>query len=411
MIPVLRAAALLLALAAPAAAGEPPPAGATPVTVTGEGVTARLAVPDAGQNRAVFGVDPLAEGIQPVWLEIANTGESPLAYLPATTDSDYFAPLEVAWRFHQRLRHTENAARDARFRAAAMPTRIAPGATESGYVVTHRETGLKFLNLGLVRDGTRLTLRAVVPVAGPELAVERVDLAKLYPPGEIRDVDEAGLRAALAALPCCGTDARGAGEGDPLNIVLVGDGLSIGFPLVARGWRFTEPLDLRTAADAAEAFVLDRGDPELPVSPMVVFGRREDMALQKPRATLDQRNHLRLWLTPLRFEGRSVFVGQISRDIGVEFTTRSWYLTTHRIDPFVDDDRDALLEDLLLSGALAHFGYVGGVGASPEASPRLNLEGDPYVTDGLRLVAILDPPAEQPVGAAPLGWEEPPARP
>ena len=108
--------------------------------------------------------------------------------------------------------------------------------------------------------------------------------------------------------------------------MLVGDGLSAAFPLIERGWRFVQPLDLRSAVASAEAFVLDTDDPELPVSPMWVFGRREDAALEKPRDTISQRNHLRLWLTPLRYEGESVFVGQVSRDIGVEFTDKSWYL-------------------------------------------------------------------------------------
>ena len=47
--------------------------------------------------------------------------------------------------------------------------------------------------------------------------------------------------------------------------------------------------------------------------------------------------YLRLWLTPLRFQGISVWVGQVSRDIGVRFTTKTWNLTTHRVDPDVDE--------------------------------------------------------------------------
>ena len=147
-----------------------------------------------------------------------------------------------------------------------------------------------------------------------------------------------------------------------------------------------QPLDVASAAASAEAFVADAADPDLPVSPMWLFGRREDVALQKPTSTISQRNHLRLWLTPLRYQGQSVFVGQISRDIGVEFTDKSWYLTTHKIDPDVDFDRDYLLQDMLLSGAVARFGFVAGVGVSTPEAPRTNLTGDPYFTDGLRLV-------------------------
>ena len=76
--------------------------------------------------------------------------------------------------------------------------------------------------------------------------------------------------------------------------MLVGDGLSAAFPLIERGWRFVQPLDLRSAVELAEAFLLDTDDPELPVSPMWVFGRREDAALEKPRDTIRRRNHLRL---------------------------------------------------------------------------------------------------------------------
>ena len=53
-----------------------------------------------------------------------------------------------------------------------------------------------------------------------------------------------------------------------------------------------------------------------PVSPLYVFDRPQDFALQKARKTVDERNHLRLWRAPVDFEGKPVWVGQLSRDIG-----------------------------------------------------------------------------------------------
>ncbi len=67
----------------------------------------------------------------------------------------------------------------------------------------------------------------------------------------------------------------------------------------------------------------------------------------------------------------------------------TWNLTTHRIDPDVDDARDYVIEDLLGSGYLDRMGYVEGVEVSELAAPRRNLCGDPYVTDGNRAVLIL----------------------
>jgi hypothetical protein len=61
-----------------------------------------------------------------------------------------------------------------------------------------------------------------------------------------------------------------------------------------------------------------------------------------------------LWLAPFTIDGLQVWVGQISRDIGIKLTTQSWYLTTHLISPEVDQDRFYLMQDLILSGAVAH---------------------------------------------------------
>ena len=118
-------------------------------------------------------------------------------------------------------------------------------------------------------------------------------------------------------------------------------------------------------------------------------GRQQDLALQRARLSLNQRLHLRLWSTSVRFDGQPVWIGQVSRDIGVRFTPKTWNLTTHQIDPDVDEARDYVLNDLLVAGRVAQLGFVPGVEAAPAAAPRRNLTGDPYFTDGLRAVAVL----------------------
>jgi hypothetical protein len=86
----------------------------------------------------------------------------------------------------------------------------------------------------------------------------------------------------------------------------------------------------------------------------------------------------------MRFEGKPVWIGQISRDIGVRFTTKT--ILTHKIDPDVDETRDFLIQDLWYSQSLKKLAYVKGVGPAPISEPRGNLTGDPYFTDGLRAV-------------------------
>ena len=120
---------------------------------------------------------------------------------------------------------------------------------------------------------------------------------------------------------------------------------------------------------------------------MYVFGRAQDAAFQKARDNINQRNHLRLWMTPMRYEGKPVWIGQISRDIGVRLTWKT--ITTHKIDPDVDETREYLLEDLAYAQSVDKFGYVDGVGAALYDQPRGNLTGDPYFTDGLRIVLFV----------------------
>ena len=150
-------------------------------------------------------------------------------------------------------------------------------------------------------------------------------------------------------------------------------------------------ITLATCWKTVRAFLLGADYRYSPVSPLYLFGRDQDVALQRTRKSINERLHLRLWLAPLSFEGLPVWVGQVSRDIGVRFTTRAWNLTTHRIDPDVDESRDYVLEDLLSAGRVKLAGYAAGVGACARTAPRRNLTGDPYHTDGKRAVILLAP--------------------
>jgi hypothetical protein len=134
-----------------------------------------------------------------------------------------------------------------------------------------------------------------------------------------------------------------------------------------------------------------------------MFGRPQDVALQKSRETIHERNHLRLWMTPMRVDGVPVWVGQISRDIGVRFTKKT--ITTHKIDPDTDEARDYLFQDLWYAQSLAHYGYASGVGAAGIDAPRGNLTGDPYFTDGMRGVFRISPDLVDMEAVEFLRWE------
>ena len=355
-------------------------------------VTVRAAVLTDDESERYFGASLADHGIQVVWLSVGNASDLLLRFLPIVTDPNYFSAPEVSRLLHVWWWASTNASIAAVVARAPVPDVIPQKRTVAGFVFTHREGGLKLLEVGFETDREMLRFRFVIPVGGFSYAVQKVDFGSIYPPNTVEAVDLATLRERLAQLRCCTVNKAGNSDGDPLNIVIVGRGIDALFAFIERGWRLDEPFDLHSTYRTIRAFLFRSEYFNAPVSPLYVFGRQQDVALQKARDTVSLRNHLRLWLAPFTIDGLQVWVGQISRDIGIKLTTQSWYLTTHRISPEVDQDRFYLLQDLMMSGAVSRFGFVRGVGVSSLPDPRVNLTGDPYLTDGLRLVLFLNEP-------------------
>jgi hypothetical protein len=358
-------------------------------TQEGDGFRVSVAALTPDESRRYLGEDLDSKGVQPVWLRIENQKDVPVRYLPLWTDPNYFSPSEVAFNFHHSIGGEDNQRIDEYFLKNTLDGAVAPKSVASGFVFTHKSEGTKYVNVALFSNHELKQLRFVVPVPGGKWDFQRVDLRTLYPPEKVVALDLQGLKAALEALPCCVSNKEGSRWGDPLNMVIVGTPPHIVFPFVERGWNLTEPFDFAASRKAAMAFVFGEAYESSPVSPLYLYGRPQDLALQKIRNKISQRNHLRAWLAPFTYEGQTVWVGQISRDIGVRLTTKSWYLTTHKIDPEADADRDYLLQDIATTGFVRAFGFVGGVGPAPISAPRPNLTGDPYFTDGKRLVLFL----------------------
>jgi hypothetical protein len=362
-------------------------------TRTEGGVRVSTAVLSAEESAALYDV-PLAKwAIQPVWIEVENRDDRAYFLLSPGLDPNFFPASEAAEALAAGDSREERAALDRRFRQLAFRNPVPPGATTSGFVLTNLDEGVKLVQVDLVASGRTRTfsILTVVPGFRADYHTSEVFRREIYPPAKIVDyTDDAAFRAALEALPCCVTNKDGSKNGDPLNLVVVG-GLDDAFPaLVRRGWRPTEEKWSGSITRMVTSALYGERYAYAPVSDLYIYGRAQDLALQKARDNIHQRNHLRLWLSPMRYHGKQVWVGQISRDIGSRLTIHSPTLTTHKIDPDVDEARAALTEDMAYAQNLAKIGLVKGVGAAPRDAPRGNLTTDPYYTDGFRHVLVFD---------------------
>ena len=376
------------------------------------------------ESERFFGVPLARRGIQPVWLDIANNGPHPYRPRLASLDPNYFPPLEAAYanHFHFVRRilgfgvlawlflplvvllpfkllaaRIANRRMDAYFQEHGLGWGlIRPGTSAAGFVFTTLDEGTKQFTVRLLGPAGAREFAFSIPVPG--LKVDHTERSFEAPDhrGEPVECDEPELRKRLEALPRSTTNRKGTVEGDPLNLVVIGDFDTVLSGFGAR-WDETQAITFRSCLWTFKAFSLGRAYRYSPVSSLFVDGRRQDFALQRARHVINQRLHLRLWLTLLRFRGQPVWVGQISRDIGVRFTPKTWNLTTHKVDPDVDDARDYLLDDLLESGHVALVGYVPGAQPASRAAPRHNLTGDPYFTDGLRALVMFAETRTDPV--------------
>jgi hypothetical protein len=344
----------------------------------------------ARESEQSFGENLAERNIQTVWLSIENETDEQLVYLPITMDPDYYSPYEVSYMFHGALSFAANRARDEFFLKRQIASILPPHSKTTGFAYGVLDAGIKYAHIVIAGTNRVETFDFALPVPGPAFVGTNIRADNMYPSKKIEDLGLGSLRTTFAKQACCTTNSDGTRNGDPLNLVIVeGKQDHPIIPFVARGWHLARQLDVATAIDTARALIFRDEFLTSPVSPLYVFGRKEDIALQKARSTINERVHARLWVTPYTFEGRRIWIGQVSRDIGLRLTSQTWNLTTHKIAPDVDFDRAYLLQDLLVSGYVERYGYVDGVGAAPLSEPRPNLTGDRYYTDGLRAVVFL----------------------
>jgi len=374
-----------------------------------QGVRVTASVPSAEESKELFGTPLYRRGVQPVWLSIENNSDDHIMFLPVGLDPAYFSPIEAANLNVKADQVTKSSSLvNQLFYKAGLGNNVPPGGKSSGFIFSTLDEGTKAFNVDVVKESDLISFTFFIPVPGLRLDHHTVDWQNLYPVEEVSDLSRDELIEKLESAICCVLDKKNEDMGDPVNLVVIGDPGDVYYAFIRAGWDETETINKSSSWKTIRSFIGGGEYRYSPISALYVFGRPQDVALQKARNNIHERNHLRLWMSSYRYEGKPVWMGQISRDIGVRFTKKT--ITTHKIDPDVDETREFLLENLVYSQALQKYAYVEGVGEAPIDQPRGNLTGDPYFTDGYRLVLWV---TSRPVDIADLEfeyWRTPPDR-
>jgi hypothetical protein len=354
-----------------------------------DGLRITVAALSEDEAQSAFGVNLSKKQIQPIWIDIENSTDEQFHLMLNTVDPRYYSAMEAAYLFHKVGNPSRNDQLDQYFESQKIDPELLPRSRTSGFVYANLKRGTREVRIRLLAEGRIEYFELYVSVPGLKADWERVDFESLYTEDEfVHYDDDEAFAEALRALPCCTTKKNGTGGGDPVNLIVIGEPDNILAPFIAAGWDETEITTAGTSWKTVKSF-FGAEYKYSPISPLYIYLRPQDAGLQKARDTINERNHLRLWLAPMTYNGKLVFVGGISRDIGVFWTTKTWNLTTHAIDPDIDEARDYLAEDLATAGKVATLGYIDGVGYASKDDPMHNHLGSPWWTDGRRLVIEL----------------------
>lgn len=356
-------------------------------TIEKDGLRVSVAVLNRDEAQQLFGASLHRRGVQPVWLKIENNTDKRYWFMMHNLDPNYFSAREVAYMNHMAMNKKANQQMDAFFSAQGIRQAILPGKTNSGFAFSNETLGTKEVRVNLYADKSLVEFEFYVSVPGQLSDWDRTDLSTIYAEDELVYLEtEQELHNALATLPCCTQQENGNGEGDSINVAIIGRE-NVLKALINTGWDETVFLD-----DLSSVF-----------GAYYLYGRQPDVQFDKPRRRIDSTMQIRLWLTPLRYNGNPISIGTIKRSV----------------DPDIDAAAIFLAENLITAGRLKRFGYVESMDAVSKDAPRKSFGNQAYWTNGNRLILEISDTYIAPTGVKHFGWDwrnrrigfvEPPAK-
>lgn len=141
--------------------------------------------------------------------------------------------------------------------------------------------------------------------------------------------------------------------GDPINLAAEGCEAQLDAAMTGAGWIRADDVTLRSSWRIITSTVFRRSYDEAPVSPLLLFGRQQDLAYQQEVAgNPAKRHHVRFWkcpegwLLPGGYKADWLAAGTFDRAVGFSLFTLQ---ITHKIDADTDVERDHIVTTLLES--------------------------------------------------------------
>ena len=194
--------------------------------------------------------------------------------------------------------------------------------------------------------------------------------------------------ALFATIPRRVGDQAGA-PGDMVNFGLIGTEAQIQAAFKNAGWVAVDKNTETAVLHGLLSTLSHQAYVEMPMSTLYLFGRPQDLSFARadPLTVAAERHHLRVWRSPELVNGRELWVGSATHDIGFERDQRN-NGTTHKIDPNIDLERKFLVDSFDATGAFSSAAYV--TPADPLRTAK-TATGGSFFSDGRIAVMELKP--------------------
>lgn len=175
--------------------------------------------------------------------------------------------------------------------------------------------------------------------------------------------------------------------GDMVNFVIVGDQKDMQASLESATWHVADTSNTNAVLSAIEQTYNSKDYLAMPMSTLFLFGRKQDFGYEmaEPIAMVASRHHFRIWKASFTCNGKQVWVGAGTHDIGFAKDKRNNNVT-HKIDPAVDGERDNIGSSLQKTNRVKTLSYY--LPRDPVQGAK-NATGDAYHSDGRLLVIQL----------------------
>jgi hypothetical protein len=138
--------------------------------------------------------------------------------------------------------------------------------------------------------------------------------------------------------------------GDPINLAFNAKREQLILAMTAAGWSQATPLNYKSSLKMIYSAVRGTNYSDAPVSPLFVFGKKQNFAFEKdldgnPR----KRHHIRFWETPEKwwlpggYKTDWLAAATFDKNVGLSLFTGQ---VTHKIDANVDQERDFVIDTL-----------------------------------------------------------------